>query len=64
MRCIYQADSDRPFLPSSLMLLYICLRHTVIGKSDLINMCSESFSDRVLQFIIGRGKHDVKVSWP
>lgn len=64
MCCIYQGTSDRPFLPSSLMLLYICLRHKVTGKSDLVNMFAESSSDQVLQCIIARGKHDVKVSWP
>lgn len=63
MRRIYQADCDRPFLPLSLMLQYICLSHKAIGKSDLINMF-ESFSDKVLQFIIARGKHGVQGSWP
>ena len=36
----------------------------MIGKSDLINMFVESFSDKVLQFIIAKGKHNVKVSLP
>lgn len=63
MCCVYQGASDRLFLPLSLMLLYICLRHKVIGKVISLTCLLNLFSDKVLQFIIARGEHDVNVSW-